>query len=361
MTSARQEGTAKRWCFTINNPTEEDRFWENGEQLSEISYLIVQYEVGENGTPHYQGFLICKRRQRMTALKRLFSDRAHWEKTKGTDKQASDYCRKDDTHPPGTLRYEYGKLATGEKRMEREALEEAAIEELEELKETFKRPRDILVQALMKPGFMAAYNALTADCLGPHRENLKIITMVSPPGCGKSYCINKLFPRAARCIMGNNGIWWQNPTEKVAVIEEFAGQIQLQRMLHFLDPYPLALEVKGGMRPAMFEILFITSNSTPEEWYMSDQAAQKRRDALMALYDRLGYRPQWATQALTRTCGTYLQPAFVGAITRQEVLRAREWFYRQVLEALDMPEPISDEEMDDQEEEAASILAQLSP
>ena len=35
------------------------------------------------------------------------------------------------------------------------------------------------------------------------------------------------------------------------VFEEFAGQIPLQKMLKLLDPYPMALEVKGGMRPAM--------------------------------------------------------------------------------------------------------------
>nr|QIR82166.1 replication associated protein [unidentified] len=356
-----REGAAKRWCFTINNPVDSDKFWEDADAREQLKYLVVQYEVGDNGTPHYQGFLILKRRVRLTTLKREFSERAHWEKTRGTDQQASDYCKKDATHPPGTLRFELGTISSGaEKRLEREALEEAAIEELESLKKKFKKPQEIIAQALMKPGFMAAYNALTADILGPHRRNLKIITMVSPPGCGKSYTIAKLFPKAARCIMGNCGVWWQNPCEKVAVIEEFAGQIQLQRMLHLLDPYPLALEVKGGMRPAMFEVLFITSNSTPEEWYANtggDAQPQKRHDALMALYDRLGYKPAWSHQALVRTCGTYLQPAFVGAITPQAIEEARKWFYAKVLDALDMPEPVSD---DDEEPGGAAAACQVS-
>ena len=45
---------------------------------------------------------------------------------------------------------------------------------------------------------------------------------------------------------GNNGVWFQNPLSDVMVFEEFCGQIMLQRMLQFLDPYPLALEVKGA-------------------------------------------------------------------------------------------------------------------
>ena len=46
---AAQETQSKRWCFTINNPTDDDKFWENDEQKEQLEYLIVQYEVGEQG------------------------------------------------------------------------------------------------------------------------------------------------------------------------------------------------------------------------------------------------------------------------------------------------------------------------
>ena len=113
------------------------------------------------------------------------------------------------------------------------------------MKKKFRPAAEIDSQVLARPGFLAAYNAITADLLGPYRPNLRIITLVGPPGTGKSFAINTLFPKAGRAIIGNGGTWFANPCSKVMVFEEFAGQIQLQKMLKFLDPYPMALEVKG--------------------------------------------------------------------------------------------------------------------
>ena len=321
-----REAAATRWCFTINNYTDDDKFWENDEQRELFKYLIVQHEVGEQGTPHLQGFLILKKKQRMTWLKSNINGRAHWEKARGTDQQAADYCRKDETHPDGSLRVEIGQLRTGTRRLEREDLEDCCIEEMEAVRDCFKQPRDIAVQALMKPGFIAAFNILTADATGPYRPNLKIITLIGRPGTGKSFTINALFPKITRAQYGNGGLWWVNPCEKAAVIEEFNGQIKLQQMLKLLDPYPMSLEVKGGYRPALFEVLFITSITAPSGWYRSEEQDGKRSDSLAALYDRLVY------VRLERTCGHYLE-----APDTLTIVETRRWFMQNVKHVLGMP------------------------
>lgn len=335
---------AKRWCFTLNNPTEEDKEqWlgtpADGPQinLGGIEYMIFQEERGANGTLHWQGFLILKNKEKMTWLKNNISHRAHWEVARGTNEQARDYCRKEDTYTGG-LRHEYGKLperAPVKKRDER--LQDAA-EELDIVKEGYKRPREIPSMTLMQCGFLPAYKELTADILGPYRPELKIITLVGPPACGKSYCIQKNFPGHGRCICGNNGVWFQNPLADVMVFEEFCGQIQLQRMLQYLDPYPLALEVKGGMRPAMYTIVVITSNTRPDGWYKGDEAGApgKRTDAMLALWDRLGFTTGGYVPA--RTCGHYLE-----APQGMPLDQLRKWFDREVQTIVNGYEPISDD------------------
>ena len=355
-----QETQSKRWCFTINNPTDDDMFWEDAEHQEQLDFLAVQYEVGEQGTPHYQGFLILKRRNRMTWLKKNLNSRAHWEKTRGSDLQAYQYCMKDDTHPPGSYRWRWGTLKECQKRRSRDELEESVIEEVDDLKKKFKPAAEINSQVLARPGFLAAYNALTADMLGVYRPNLKIVTMVGPPGTGKSFAINTLFPKAGRAIIGNGGTWFANPTATVMVFEEFAGQIQLQKMLKLLDPYPMALEVKGGMRPAMYTLAIITSNTRPDGWYKDEEQGGKRTDALLALWDRLGFRN--GNNTICRTCGTYLEPAQPGAITKPWLESTRTWFMNELAKAAHMEEheELSDEalsqvEQDKLEDDIASL------
>lgn len=85
----------KYWCFTVNNPTVEEK--EAFSALQEcMEYLIVANETGENGTPHLQGYVEFKTRKTMPTIKRISGfARSHLEKRRGTSEEASEYCRKD--------------------------------------------------------------------------------------------------------------------------------------------------------------------------------------------------------------------------------------------------------------------------
>jgi len=98
---------AKRWVFTLNNYTEEELLALHHID-GHVDYLVFAKEVGENGTPHLQGYVCFPDQKRLNAVKEILGNRCHVEVSRGTPDQASKYCKK-----PTTLAsdiYEYGTL-----------------------------------------------------------------------------------------------------------------------------------------------------------------------------------------------------------------------------------------------------------
>lgn len=100
---------AKRWCFTLNNYTEDEckRITERLTCENPV-FAKVGKEVGDNGTPHLQGFVHLARKVRLTGLKSLLGDRIHAEVSRGTDQQNDKYCSKG-----GSILVELGQAAVG--------------------------------------------------------------------------------------------------------------------------------------------------------------------------------------------------------------------------------------------------------
>lgn len=92
------ESRAKNWCFTINNYTADDchRLEDLGRRIeSDIQYLIVGREAGEEGTPHLQCYVQFKKRLRFSQVKNFVGPRAHIALARGTPSHNYIYCSKD--------------------------------------------------------------------------------------------------------------------------------------------------------------------------------------------------------------------------------------------------------------------------
>lgn len=92
----------RNWCFTLNNPADHGCDITEG-QLPvhpKERYVVWQLEAGENGTPHYQGYIELTAGVRLGSLKKWLPT-AHFEGRKGTRDQARDYCTKSDSRVDG--------------------------------------------------------------------------------------------------------------------------------------------------------------------------------------------------------------------------------------------------------------------
>jgi len=88
---------SKKWAFTYNNWSES----ELAPILKSFDRLAKKYvigkEVGEQGTPHLQGYVEFIKKER--PLECIKSIKIHWEKAKGDEKQNFNYCTKEDKSP----------------------------------------------------------------------------------------------------------------------------------------------------------------------------------------------------------------------------------------------------------------------
>ncbi len=88
--------SAKRWCVTINNYSDDDidriRAYCTEENCQ---YAVFGKEIGKNGTLHLQGFLHLHKKVRLTTVKKNISINGHYEMAKGSDEQNQEYCKKD--------------------------------------------------------------------------------------------------------------------------------------------------------------------------------------------------------------------------------------------------------------------------
>jgi len=160
----------RNWCWTLNNPTEEEIL---AIQDWEVKYLTYGKEVGESGTPHLQGYLETENTVRVSALKKL-NKRVHWELRRGTQEQAVKYCLKEDPEP-----YEIGIKATQGRR-----------NDIHEVAEMIKEGVSLKRVAQDHPGMWVKYyrgfTNLKMILIEPRNEVPEVVVYHGKTGCGKT-------------------------------------------------------------------------------------------------------------------------------------------------------------------------------
>jgi len=91
----KQSSPAIRWCFTLNNYSE-DEFSSICSKLHETCKVAcVGKEIGESGTPHLQGYLEFSNKSRPISVFKNICNKIHFEKSKGSKEDNLKYCSKE--------------------------------------------------------------------------------------------------------------------------------------------------------------------------------------------------------------------------------------------------------------------------
>jgi len=240
---------AKHWCFTINNWTDDEIVPTN----DEIDYMIIGKEVGENLTPHLQGYVAFKKKMTLNEVKKKIP-RGHLEVMRGTPKEASDYCKKEGNfHEEGTLATTGGQAT---KKNWDAAKAMAIAGDIEEIESAIYIPH---------------YNTLRRIATD-HQPKVSSIAKLSnewhygPTGTGKSRLVREKYPDA---FIKDANKWWDGYRgEDVVIIEDIDKyDISLGRQVklwgdHYAFPADMKCQGKRDIRPK--KIIF-TSNWHPEE------------------------------------------------------------------------------------------------
>lgn len=346
----------RRWMLVINNPTSKE-CWAIADlaHSPKISGLMWSVEnphnnkdnEPENKTEHFHIYLATKNSIRAASLKKLLP-RAHIEPAHKTALACCRYVAKEGFYLTfGNLpNLESGKHRGSRDSSKSKAEELAREEAVKAMKEGKLRMKDLTPEQLLDKKLISGLKEARNMTLGPRRPDLHVCVFITPTGWGKSFAVNDTFDDIAEVDISSQE-WFLNPEAEVMLFDEFCGQIRVTKMLRYLDEYKVSLPVKGGHCPCYFKAVFICSNTSPNEWYMTtdpktgETKSSIPDDVRKALYRRLGY----PLPNLNRETHIY-DPMFTSmADARKDMMQICQRIYK------DIHKDTSQEQISDDEEQ----------
>jgi len=240
----------RRFCFTWNNyPETAEAQIRAFHEEKQATYTIVGREIGENGTPHLQGYFHLKDRLAFSRLKEYFPS-IHIEKAKGNAEQNKIYCSKDlDFFEMGTCPKTSGNAS---KESWKEILDAAQRGDWPFLKDNYPR-----VWVTLHEKLISMRIPKTQVLSG---ETIDNEWWYGSTGTGKSKLAWEKY--GVICYQKMLNKWWDGyDDQKVVVIEEWSpkNEVTASALKIWADRYPFTAQIKGGVlqkiRPAKIIVI----------------------------------------------------------------------------------------------------------
>lgn len=229
-------------------------------------YIIVGAEVGDQGTPHLQGYVYFKTAKTISAAKKYIGKRAHIEICRGTPEQNIQYCSKESNIviESGTKPQSSKEKGENEKQRWKRARESAQKGELEDI------PDDIYIKyyrtlKLIKKDHMK--NVHDAD-------DVTGVWLYGQAGVGKSRKAREDYPEAYLKMCNK---WWDGYQDEDYVIMDDIDPNHSCLGHHlkiWSDRYAFLAETKGGAIKIRPKKIIITSQFHPSSIWQDSETLQ---------------------------------------------------------------------------------------
>jgi uncharacterized protein (DUF433 family) len=271
----------RRWTLTLNNPTDQE--WDAVKTIptGNVTRAIFANEVGEEGTPHIQGFIHFKNAKSLTAVKRfLGSVRWHLEPTRGTDFENWTYCTKQDENA----------VMFGDEPIEGDDMSVWAriVQHIDDGMTTNEIIRRYPETAMRCITAIEKYR-LDVDRQNAGWRDVETIYISGSTGIGKTrYVMDKYGYHNVYRATDKKHPFDMYAGQDVLVFEEFRSSYKIEDMLNWLDGYPIELPARYANKMAKFTKVYILSNWSFYEQYEGVQDQHpKTWDAFVRRVDKL--------------------------------------------------------------------------
>jgi len=244
--------------------------------------VVIGDEIGESGTPHFQGFLSLNKKLRFQQVLPLFpkdENKPHVEPAK-TWREAIDYCKKDGKFCSYGLKHSSQGSRTD--------LDEQCdmIEEGSSMREVALHSKATFVRNYR--GMQRLQDLLREEEPRLFRGEMEVHLYYGKTGTGKTYKAFQDHPDLFKKPVGK-GLWFDGlkSTDKVILLDEVTGQYPLEHLLQILDKYKCQVEVKGGHSWLNADKIIITTNVHPATWYNNYEGRQEQGLALLRRFTKI--------------------------------------------------------------------------
>lgn len=253
---------SRAWVFTQNNPSVSCQ--EFIDCLGELIYCVIGNEVGESGTPHFQGYVYYHNAKSFATVKKIMPH-AHLEVAKGKPEEAAQYCKKDGNF------LEKGELPKQGKRSDLDIV-------MDVVRETNSMREVVNVATSFQSVRMAEVYLKYNEKGRSWKPN--VYWFWGSTGSGKTRAAWEMFPDAYDCSVEK---WFEGyDGHDTIIVDDFRKDfMKFHRLLKFLDRYQFRMECKGGSRQCLAKNIVITCPYHPEDVY------KRKREDIVQLIRRI--------------------------------------------------------------------------